>query len=130
MPGAKVDVVGDIWAGNGSSGNRGIYLGNITAQASLLYDSNSGNLDITPRSGYNSVFTAGNVGIGTTKTTTAALSVMNGNVGIGTFAPTNGFVYNNCAAHSGQAACWATNGAAGYCTGVVGAGGACSCTAC
>ena len=30
----------------------------------------------------------GNVGIGTTKTTTAALTVMNGNVGIGTWAPT------------------------------------------
>src|SRR5207248_1857679 len=30
----------------------------------------------------------GNVGIGTSKTTTAALSVMNGNVGIGTWKPT------------------------------------------
>ena len=32
--------------------------------ATLKYNSN-GNLDITPRSGYNSIFTAGNVGIGT-----------------------------------------------------------------
>lgn len=33
----------------------------------------------------------GNVGIGTTKTTTAALTVMNGNVGIGTFIPNSEF---------------------------------------
>lgn len=38
-------------------------------------------------SGSNIYYTTGNVGIGTTLTTTAALSVMNGNVGIGTWKP-------------------------------------------
>lgn len=37
----------------------------------------------------------GNVGIGTTLTTTAGLSVMNGNVGIGTWIPTQSLTVNN-----------------------------------
>ena len=49
-----------------------LYLGNdnnIAYAAKLDYNSN-GNLDITPRSGYNTIFTAGNVGIGTTSPST------------------------------------------------------------
>lgn len=37
----------------------------------------------------------GNVGIGTTLTTNAALTVMNGNVGIGTWNPGDGFIIKN-----------------------------------
>ena len=35
----------------------------------------------------------------------------------------------NASSHAGQASCWATGGVAGYCTSVVGAGGACTCVA-
>ena len=38
------------------------------------------------------VDSAGNIGIGTTKTTTAALSIMNGNVGIGTWKPAGALI--------------------------------------
>ncbi|MDD5502463.1 MAG: hypothetical protein PHH26_03245, partial [Candidatus Thermoplasmatota archaeon] len=65
-PRASLDVTGNIWVGHNGAGNRGIYIGTSPYQASLLYNSTSGNLDITPRTGYNSIFTAGNVGIGTT----------------------------------------------------------------
>ncbi|MDB5002094.1 MAG: hypothetical protein JWQ34_319 [Mucilaginibacter sp.] len=64
-PGAKLDVAGSIFAANQIGGAGGIYIGQADYQASLLYDNATGNLDITPRSGYNTVFTAGNVGIGT-----------------------------------------------------------------
>jgi hypothetical protein len=73
---------GNVSAGEGGSGSRGIYLGTNPFQASLLYNSNSGNLDITPRSGYSSVFTAGNVGIGTT-TPSQLLSLVKDSVGAG-----------------------------------------------
>lgn len=43
--------------------NKGYYLGNAGNNASILYNAN-GNLDITPRAGYNTVFTAGKVGLG------------------------------------------------------------------
>lgn len=43
--------------------NRGYYLGNAGNNASIIYNGN-GNLDITPRAGYDTVFTAGRVGIG------------------------------------------------------------------
>ena len=43
--------------------NKGYYLGNSGNNASLIYNSN-GNLDITPRPGHNTVFTAGKIGIG------------------------------------------------------------------
>lgn len=43
--------------------NKGYYLGNAGNNASFIYNSN-GNLDITPREGYNTVFTAGKVGLG------------------------------------------------------------------
>jgi len=82
------------------------------------------------------VYSAGNVGIGTwvpaagLDIETSGNSYFAGNVGIGSSAPSNGFVYANCSSHSGQASCWATNGAAGYCTSAVGAGGACTCVAC
>jgi hypothetical protein len=47
------------------SATGGIYIGPLGYQASILYNTN-GNLDLTPRTGYNTIFTAGNVGIGTT----------------------------------------------------------------
>lgn len=43
--------------------NRGYYLGNAGNNASIIYNGN-GNLDITPRAGYDTVFIAGRVGIG------------------------------------------------------------------
>lgn len=43
--------------------NRGYYLGNAGNNASIIYNGN-GNLDITPRAGYDTVVTAGRVGIG------------------------------------------------------------------
>ncbi|MHA3787447.1 hypothetical protein ACX0HA_04490 [Flavobacterium hauense] len=43
--------------------NKGYYLGNSGNNASIIYNDN-GNLDITPRSGYDTVFTAGRIGIG------------------------------------------------------------------
>jgi hypothetical protein len=95
-----------------------------TATANIIALENNGGTKT-----YDAFGPTGNLGIGTSSTQ-GGLVVTNGNVGIGTFAPTNGFVYNNCAAHSGQAACWAANGAAGYCTTVVSAAGACTCTAC
>lgn len=47
--------------------------------ATLKYNSN-GNLDITPRSGYNTIFTTGNVGIGTTANTYVSRLVLDGAV--------------------------------------------------
>lgn len=43
--------------------NRGYYLGNAGNNASIVYNGN-GNLDITPRANYDTVFTTGRVGIG------------------------------------------------------------------
>lgn len=51
-----------------------------------------------------------------------------GYLGIGTNAPTGQFTLGNASTHAGQATCWTTNGQIGYCTTVVGAGGACTCT--
>ncbi len=73
--------------------------------------------------------TAANIGIGTFDVTGGALIVKTGNVGIGTTTPQGVLAVGNAGAHSGQATCWTTGGAIGYCTGVVGVGGACSCTA-
>ncbi len=65
-PNQKLDVFGgDVSIGDIAGATRGLYLGPKVSQASILYNTN-GNLDITPRSGYSSIFTAGNVGIGTT----------------------------------------------------------------
>lgn len=43
--------------------NRGLYLGNSGNTASILYNEN-GNLDITPPSGYNTIFSEGKIGVG------------------------------------------------------------------
>ena len=51
-----------------------------------------------------------------------------GHVGIGTATPIGQFNVGNAAAHAGQATCWTTGGRIGYCTTVVSAGGACTCT--
>ncbi|PZR24450.1 MAG: hypothetical protein DI539_00295 [Flavobacterium psychrophilum] len=48
--------------------NRGLYLGNAGNNASIL-SNNNGNLDITPRAGYDTVFTAGKIGVGKTPET-------------------------------------------------------------
>ncbi len=43
--------------------NKGLYIGNSGNNASILYNSD-GNLDITPPSGKNTIFTAGRIGVG------------------------------------------------------------------
>jgi hypothetical protein len=59
-PEKQLDVNGDARI----LGTNKLYLGPPTFEATLGYNGN-GNLDITPRSGYNTIFTTGNVGIGT-----------------------------------------------------------------
>ncbi len=72
-PGQQLDVTGtvraDYFVGNGTA---------ITGLASLWATQNTTDQSLA----------GGNVGIGTTFTTTAALNIMNGNVGIGTWKPT------------------------------------------
>jgi hypothetical protein len=64
-PATKLTIQGDLSIFDNSK----IILGqNQGGGASLFYNSN-GNLDITPRTGYNTIFTAGNVGIGTASPT-------------------------------------------------------------
>jgi len=91
-PAAKLDVVGDLFVGNQLGGIGGLYIGQAGYQASLLYDTGSGNLHITPRTGYNTIFTAGNVGIGTT-TPARKLDILSGSgvTPLGVVGP-NGYV--------------------------------------
>ncbi len=65
--GYLLDVNGNARFSNSSS-TGGIEIGQTGFTAKLQYNTN-GNLDITPRTGYNTIFTAGNVGIGTTTPT-------------------------------------------------------------
>jgi hypothetical protein len=64
-PSQKLEVNGNVSFSANTSATGGIYIGPLGYQASILYNTN-GNLDLTPRTGYNTIFTAGNVGIGTT----------------------------------------------------------------
>lgn len=58
---------GNVYAGvGGPAANRGFYAGNTGFEASFLYNNSTGNLDISPRIGFNTIITSGNVGIGTT----------------------------------------------------------------
>jgi len=59
-PNVKLDVIGDISAGDGGN-TKGIRLGSNGFQAALLYNGN-GNLDISPRSGFATVFKASEAG--------------------------------------------------------------------
>ena len=69
-PAGKLDVAGDMYVNNlPSSPTGGIYLGQSGYRASILWNVSTGNLDITPRSGFNTVFTAGNLLVGTTSAT-------------------------------------------------------------
>ncbi len=90
-PGVALDV-------NGTARMTGFQLRNNGAVAGYLMTSNSvgvgtwtapANSSQWTTTNTNDVFlpNSGNVGIGTTKTTTSALTVMNGNVGIGTWVP-------------------------------------------
>jgi hypothetical protein len=73
---------GNIYAGyGGPASNRGLYVGNPGFQASFLYNNSTGNLDIAPRAGFNTVFTNGNVGIGVTNPVTAKLNLLVANSG-------------------------------------------------
>jgi hypothetical protein len=67
---------GNVYAGvGGPAASRGFYTGNTGYQASFLYNNSTGNLDITPRAGYSTIFTAGNVGIGTATTPATLLDL-------------------------------------------------------
>ncbi len=81
-PGAKLAVDTSVLIGRPGGtgpGDAVLYLGPYTNAttyaASLRYNDTTANLDITPRSGYSTIFTSGNVGIGTTAPTQALLSV-------------------------------------------------------
>lgn len=110
--------------GNG----KGIYLGVSGQNASILYNSN-GNLDITPRSGYNTIFTAGNVGIGTGDTPSAKLHVVGSSLFVGDVDINNSLYYmlrlresGNLKASIGQGD-YAVSGGNGAMLGVNGIGG-------
>jgi len=79
-PGQTLDVTGTVRATAFSLG--GSTITSWPTGGSALWNTINTN-DVYEQNGS----TFGNVGIGTTKTTTAALTVMNGNVGIGTWAP-------------------------------------------
>ena len=66
-PAGKLDVAGNMYVNNlASSPTGGIYLGQSGYRASILWNVSTGNLDITPRSGFDTVFTAGNLNVGQT----------------------------------------------------------------
>lgn len=53
---------GSVFAGlGGPAADRGFYAGSSGFQASFLYNNSTGNLDISPRAGYNTIFTGGDV---------------------------------------------------------------------
>jgi hypothetical protein len=54
--------IGSVYAGlGGPAADRGFYAGSSGFQASFLYNNSTGNLDISPRVGYNTIFTGGDV---------------------------------------------------------------------
>jgi len=63
-PTEKLSVIGNLLLNN-ASGDVGIKLGPTGVEAYIGYAGSSGNLQITPRSGYNTTISSGNVGIGT-----------------------------------------------------------------
>lgn len=133
----------------GGTGNRGTcYLTGITIGSG----SSQAVLNCRTSSVFGDIASFGGAGVGIfTDTPMSALSV-NGGVAIGTtYAASNAagnnnlivqsaiaigtssvsagqFTVNNASTHAGQATCWTTGGAIGYCTSIVGAGGACTCT--
>lgn len=57
---APLTVYGNIYAGyGGPASNRGIYFGNSGYQASILYNNSTGHLEISPRSGFNTIVNNG-----------------------------------------------------------------------
>ncbi|MEK9749731.1 MAG: tail fiber domain-containing protein, partial [Pseudomonadales bacterium] len=63
-PTEKLSVIGNLLLNN-ASGDVGVKLGPTGVEAYIGYVGSSGNLQITPRSGYNTTISSGNVGIGT-----------------------------------------------------------------
>ena len=123
--------VGAGFSPNGPIGGTNTILGAFVASTTL--GSGSGNILIGTQNGVDvqtaassNTLNIGNLIYGTGLVTSG--TTPGGSVAIGTSAPTGQFTLSNASAHSGQAACWTTGGAIGYCTGLVGAGGACSCT--
>ena len=127
---STLNVGGNVTIGTGSS-----YVGvgtTIGIAAPLNGAIIEGSVGIGTNAPLSKLDVLGGVAIGTqyagvNAAPTSGLLVQ-GNVGIGTTSAIGQFHLGNAAAHSGQATCWTTNGQIGYCTSVVGAGGACTCT--
>lgn len=65
-PNGKLEIVGDLIVNRMDSiQNANLWIGPTGYQALINYNSSSGHLEVAPRSGYSTVFTSGNVGIGT-----------------------------------------------------------------
>jgi hypothetical protein len=75
---------GSVYAGlGGPAASRGFYAGSSGFQASFLYNNSTGNLDISPRAGFSTIFTSGTV------TASTFVGALNGNA---TSATTTTFV--------------------------------------
>lgn len=122
-PGANFEIRGSERVG----GTTGLFFGDDTNTKIIPTSATGGNLQLV--TGGSARLTVGfAVGIGTTSPA-GKFEIEGGNVGIGT--ANNGlgvFAIGNASSHAGQAGCWTTGGAAGFCTTIVGASGGCTCT--
>jgi hypothetical protein len=110
VPGAALDVIGTARMTGFTLLNNGAGAGNVLVgnavgvgtwmPASTLPIGGSSGWTVTGNNVYETL--GGNVGIGTTFLTTAALTVMNGNVGIGTWIPAKPFSVTGDTYHNGN----------------------------
>lgn len=116
-PGQKLDVIGTVRSTGLIAGAGGITLGgvnNTTWPAGTSQWTSSGNDVYLPNNG--------NVALGTTNTTTAALTVMNGNVGIGTWVPAQALSVNGTVSATGFISSGLITGQSNYLAANVGIG--------